>query len=88
MGLPSQNFHSVIRPRAKLPESSSRKESDFAPLDPQRAQEIEFIIDKAAANREAVVMDPDQGVTGSIPASLISPAANTNALVRYGQHYW
>ncbi len=60
----------------------------FAPLDNERAQELEFIIDNAAKSKQAVVIDPEQGVMGAQPVSLISPNANTNALVRYGQHYW
>ena len=63
------------------------RNEDFAPLDPERAQELEFTINKAALNKEAVVIDPDLGITGSKPVTLISPAENTNALVRYGRHY-
>ena len=62
-----------------------KQHSDFAPLDPERAQELEMIIDEAARRKDAVVIDPDVGVTSSKPTSLISPAAN--ALVRYGKHY-
>ncbi|HEV2435687.1 MAG TPA: hypothetical protein VG077_06780 [Verrucomicrobiae bacterium] len=60
----------------------------FAPLEPERAQELEFIIDNAARSKQAVVIDPDQGVRGAQPVSLISPNASTNGLVRYGRHYW
>ena len=60
----------------------------IAPLEPERAEELEFIIDNAARSKQAVVIDPDQGVTGAQPVSLISPNANTNGLVRYGRHYW
>ena len=59
----------------------------FAPLEPERAEEIELIIDSAAKGKQAVVIDPDQGVMGAQPVSLISPSANTNGLVRYGRHY-
>ncbi len=62
-----------------------KQHSDFTPLDPQRAQELEMIIDEAARRKEAVVIDPDVGVAGSTPANLVSPMAN--ALVRYGKHY-
>ena len=61
---------------------------DFAPLEPERAKELEFIIDNAARGKQAVVIDPDQGVKGMQPLSLVSPSANTNALVRFGRHYW
>jgi hypothetical protein len=60
---------------------------DFAPLDSQRAQELEWVIDKAAQSKQVVVIDPDEGLMGAKPASLISPNANTNGLVRYGRHY-
>jgi hypothetical protein len=60
----------------------------FAPLEPERAQELEFIIDNAAGSKQAVVIDPDQGVMGAQPVSLISPNSTTNGLVRYGRHYW
>ena len=60
---------------------------DFAPLEPERAKEIETIINKASRSKEAVVIDPDQGVIGAKPVNLISPSENTNALVRYGRHY-
>jgi len=61
---------------------------EFAPLETERAEELEFIINNAARSKQAVVIDPDQGVMGAQPVSLISPNANTNALVRYGRHYW
>jgi hypothetical protein len=61
--------------------------TDFAPLDPERVKELEFIIDSAATDKQAVVIDADRGVAGAQPASLISPASNTNGLVRYGTHY-
>jgi len=61
---------------------------DFAPLEMERAKELEFVIDQAASGKQAVVIDPDRGVMSVQPVSLISPNANTNALVRYGRHYW
>lgn len=65
-----------------------RPNVDFAPLEPEQAKELEFVIDNAARGKHAVVIDPDQGVTGAQPLSLVSPSANTNALVRFGRHYW
>ena len=64
------------------------KHSPFEPLDKEQADELEFIINKAASGAEAVVIDPQQGVTGAKPVNLISPNSNTNALVRYGRHYF
>lgn len=59
----------------------------FAPLEPQQAQELEFTINEAAKRGQAVIIDPDSGITGRQDASLISPNANTNGLVRYERHY-
>ena len=65
-----------------------RSNDDFAPLEPERAKELEFVIDNAARGKQAVVIEPDHGVAGAQPFSLVSPSANTNALVRFGRHYW
>ncbi len=62
--------------------------AEFAPLDLDRAEELRDIIDTAARNREAVVIDPDEdGITGAAPLDLISPNENTNGLIRYRRHY-
>jgi hypothetical protein len=59
----------------------------FEPLPQKRTAELEWIIDQSAQNKEALVINPDTGVTGSKPVALISPNENTNGLVRYGRHY-
>lgn len=64
-----------------------KQNTDFAPLDSQRADELEFIIDKAADQSQAVVIKSGKGLEGAKPAHLISPSANTNSLVRFGEHY-
>jgi hypothetical protein len=64
-----------------------QRNPNFAPLDPQRAQELEWVIDKAAQSNQVVVIDPDEGLKGVKAMSLISPNANTNGLVRFGRHY-
>ncbi len=62
--------------------------SEFAPLEVERATELQEIINRAARDKRAVILDPDEdGVAGSAPAELISPNENTNALVRYQRHY-
>lgn len=61
--------------------------SDFRPLEPERAKDLEFIINKATRDKEAIVIDPDSGVSGTKPVNLLSPNSKTNALVRYGRHY-
>jgi hypothetical protein len=62
--------------------------AEFAPLESERAEELRDVINKAAREREAIVIGPNErGITGSTRAELISPQENTNALVRYRRHY-
>ena len=65
------------------------KEHDpaYRPLPPERAAELKWTINEAERKGEAIVIDPDHGVVGSTPVSLISPNANTTGLVRYGRHF-
>ena len=62
---------------------------EFAPLDVEQAKELEEIINSAAREKKAVVIDPeDEGITGSVAKEeLISPADKTNGLARYQRHY-
>ena len=59
----------------------------FEPLPQQKAAELQWTINKAERNGEAVVIDPDRGVVGSAPVNLISGNENTTGLVRYGRHF-
>lgn len=69
-------------------QNSMGKHNDaFAPLEPQQARELEFTINEAAKQGQAVIIDPNQGISGRKATSLISPTANTNGLVRYGRHF-
>ena len=62
--------------------------TEFAPLNLERAEELNDIINRAGAHREAVILDPeDRGIASAAPTDLISPNENTNALVRYQRHY-
>ena len=62
--------------------------SEFAPLELERATELEEIINSAARERRGVVIDPDEGgIRSSTGNTLISPNENTNVLVRYQRHY-
>ena len=62
--------------------------SEFAPLELERATELEEIINGAARERRGVVIDPDEeGIRSTTGNSLISPNENTNVLVRYQRHY-
>ena len=61
---------------------------EFAPLEVERATELQETINRAAREKKAVLLDSDEdGVTGAMPTDLISPEENTNALVRYQRHY-
>ena len=59
----------------------------FAPLDPARAKEIEFLIDNAASQKGVVVIDPDHGVKEASTASLVKANPNLNGQLRYDRHY-
>ncbi len=62
--------------------------TEFAPLELERAEQLRDLINEAASEKEALVIDPDQGgVTQSTPVDLISPNENTNGLARYQRHY-
>ncbi len=62
--------------------------SEFAPLPIEEATELEEIINRAAREKEAVIIDPDEaGITDATAPELISENDNTNALVRYQRHY-
>ncbi len=62
--------------------------SEFVPLEAQRAQELETILNEAATKHEAVLINLDgRGVSGSAPVDLISPSENTIGLARYQRHY-
>ena len=62
--------------------------SEFAPLEMERASELEEIINRAGRERGAVIIDPDEaGITGPGVTELISENDRTNALARYQRHY-
>ena len=61
---------------------------EFAPLELDRATELQEIINEAAREKQAVLIDPDEeGLSGLAPSELISPNENVNGLVRYQRHY-
>jgi hypothetical protein len=61
---------------------------EFAPLELDRANELLEIINGAAEEKEAVLIEPDdRGVVGAAPAELVSPNENVNGLARYQRHY-
>lgn len=62
--------------------------AEFAPLDLERANELNDIINRAGRLQEAVLIEPeDRGIVGSSAVDLISPDADVNALARYRRHY-
>ena len=60
---------------------------EFAPLETERAKELQTIINRAAHSKGAVVINPEDGVADSTELELISPLEKTNALTRYQRHY-
>ncbi len=61
---------------------------EFAPLEIDRAKELEELINGAARERKGLIIDPDEGgVSGTTETTLLSPNSKTNALVRYQRHY-
>ena len=66
----------------------SMSTGEVPPLDVKEAKELELILQDAAQNKAAVVIDvDDKGVIGSRRPELISPNENLNAEVRFGRHY-
>ncbi len=62
--------------------------AEFAPLDLERATELRDVINRAAQDDEAVIIDPEErGIIGSSPTDRIAPGSDTNALKRYQRHY-
>ena len=62
--------------------------AESAPVGLERATELQEIINRAAREKKAVVVDPDEGgITGSSSVDLISSNENANALERYQRHY-
>jgi hypothetical protein len=53
----------------------------------QEAAALERMINNAADQNQAVIVDPDTGMTCSKPASHISGNDNLNGIVRYKAHY-
>lgn len=62
--------------------------SEFAPLETEQAIELEEIINRAAREKGAVLIDPDEaGITGLTAKESISTNDRINALARYQRHY-
>lgn len=62
--------------------------TEFAPLDLERALELEKMLNDAAECGDAVVIRSDGGgLESAVAKTLISPATDMNALVRYQRHY-
>ncbi len=59
----------------------------FQPLPREKAVQKEWTINEAERKGEAVVIDADKGLTGTMPVSLITPNTNTIGLARYGRHF-
>jgi hypothetical protein len=79
-------FHSCTQTNERN-NMGKHHDNDLAPLPPERATELERIINKAAQNQEVVLIDIDRGIVGSKPKNLISSQEKLNGLVRFGRHY-
>lgn len=66
---------------------SQEHDPAFKPLPRERADELERNVNEAERKGEVLVINPDKGVVGTAPVSLVSPNANTTGLLRYGRHY-
>ncbi len=61
--------------------------TEIQALEWKEAEALEALINKATESKQALVIDPRKGVTGSMPGSLISPNQNLNGTTRFGRHY-
>lgn len=61
--------------------------NEFAPLEEKRAHELKFMINQAARTKNALVLDPIDGITGTVPVSQIQPGQNVNGITRFRTHY-
>jgi len=63
------------------------KNTQLVPLEWKEAKQLESLLNSAADSRQALVVDPRQGISDSRPVKLISPNENLNGSVRFGTHY-
>lgn len=65
----------------------NQQDNPFRPLPPQRADELEYVIDQTGNGHDAMLINPDTGITGAKPVNLISPTEGASGVVNYGRHY-
>lgn len=59
----------------------------IVPLEWNEANKLEQLIDTASKNKQALVIDPQRGVSHVAPGGLISPNENINGQNRFYTHY-
>ncbi len=60
----------------------------FEPLELDRANELNDLINQAGESRQAVVIDPEEeGLTGLTPPETNPPEERLNGLARFQRHY-
>jgi len=61
--------------------------TQIVPLEWNEAKQLESLLNSAAETRQALVVDPKQGVSQAKAIEMISPNENINGSVRFGTHY-
>lgn len=63
------------------------KTKEMKAIEWNEAKELEGMIESAASQKQALVIDPKEGVTGVMPSGLISANQNLSGSSRFGKHY-
>ena len=58
----------------------------ITPLEWNEAKQLAALVKSTGNGGQVLVVDPQQGVTRTAPAELISPNENINGSVRFGIH--
>jgi len=59
----------------------------IVPLEWNEAKQLEALVNSAANSGQALVMEPNEGVSRALPPEFVSPNQNLNGSVRFGTHY-
>ena len=59
----------------------------FQPLDQARAEELTLLVDEAARSNGILLVDPDNGVQGVMPADSVLPEDGLIGLRRFRRHF-
>lgn len=61
--------------------------TEIKPLDWNQANELKQLICSAKAKKEALVIDPEKGISGQMAKDLISPSQDLTGSDRFDRHY-